>query len=369
MFSRKAKQKQKQKVKNLFNSEVIIGGVSTIDILLFSKHLSITLKSGLTLIEGLEILTDQAKGRMKKVLEDILDTVKSGESFHTALEKYPKYFSPIFINMVRSGEVGGTLDQSLHRISIQLNKANSLKKKIRAAMIYPIMVFIAVFGLGMAVAIFVLPKILPLFKTLDIELPLTTRMLIKIAEVFEAHGFLIGIGGLILFFVIMWVLRLNFVKPFTHRVILHLPVIKTIATNINLERFTRIFGTLLDSGLTIDKSLKITAEATENRIYRKAILELIPQVEAGNTLAISVSKYPKLFPLITSRMIGVGEGTGNLDNTLQYLAGFYEDLVDEATKNLSTIIEPVLLIIIGIVVGTVAISILGPIYQITGNVR
>lgn len=367
MFS--VKSKQKAKVQNVLNSEVIIGGVSDIDILLFSKHLSITLKSGLTLIEGLEILTDQAKGRMKKVLEDILDTVKSGEAFHTALEKYPKYFSPIFVNMVRSGEVAGTLDESLHRISIQLNKANSLRKKIRAAMIYPIMVFIAVFGLGMSVAIFVLPKILPLFKTLDIELPLTTRMLIKIAEVFEAHGFLIGIGLFVSFFGLMWFLKLNAIKPFTHRVILKLPIIKTIVTNINLERFTRIFGTLLDSGLTIDHSLRITAEATENRVYRKAILSLIPQVEAGNTLEMSISKYPKLFPIITTRMIGVGEGTGNLDSTLTYLAGFYEDLVDEATKNLSTIIEPVLLIIIGIVVGTVAISILGPIYQITGNIR
>jgi type IV pilus assembly protein PilC len=271
--------------------------------------------------------------------------------------------------MVRTGEVAGTLDSSLQRVSMELKKTNSLKRKIRSAMIYPTMVFIAVFGLGMSVAIFVLPKILPLFKTLDVELPLTTRMLIVIAEAFEKNGIVIFVGMILLFMFIAWFLRLNIVKPITHRIILKIPVIKTISKNINLERFTRTFGTLLESGLTIDQSLRITAETIDNRVYKKAIMSFIPEIEAGNTLGMAAQKYKVLFPPITSRMIGIGEGTGNLDTTLRYLSTFYEDLVDEATKNLATIIEPVLLIVIGVVVGAVAISILGPIYSITGNLR
>lgn len=360
---------QKQKIWNLFNAEVAIGGVKDVDIQLFAKHLAITLKSGLTILDGLEILSAQAKGKMKKMLNNILETIRSGEPLYRALEKYPKYFSSIFINMVRTGEVAGTLDSSLQRVSMELKKTNSLKRKIRSAMIYPTMVFIAVFGLGMSVAIFVLPKILPLFKTLDVELPLTTRMLIVIAEAFEKNGIVIFVGMILLFMFIAWFLRLNIVKPITHRIILKIPVIKTISKNINLERFTRTFGTLLESGLTIDQSLRITAETIDNRVYKKAIMSFIPEIEAGNTLGMAAQKYKVLFPPITSRMIGIGEGTGNLDTTLRYLSTFYEDLVDEATKNLATIIEPVLLIVIGVVVGAVAISILGPIYSITGNLR
>lgn len=359
----------KSKKKSIFQKELSIGGISDTAILLFTKHLAVTLKSGLTLVEGLDILQDQAKGKMKSVLDGLLSTIKSGKAFHEALEAYPKYFSPIYINMIRTGESSGTLYENLDRLVIDLNKASSLRKKIKSAMIYPMFVFVAVFGLGMSVALFVLPKILPLFKTLDVELPVTTRGLIWVAEVFEAHGLLLFLGTIFGSMFLLWLLKKNFIKPLTHRIILKIPVVKTIVRNINLERFTRTLGTLLESGLTVDQSLNITAYAIENRAYRKATLSLIPEIKSGNSLVMAISKYPKLFPVITSRMIGVGEKTGNLDSTLNYLAGFYEDEVDEATKNLSTILEPVLLIVIGIIVGTVAISILGPIYQITGNLR
>lgn len=362
--------KNKEKAKKGFLSmEIDIGGVSDTDILLFTKHLGITIKSGLTVIEGLEILVEQSKGKLEKVLKSLIKTVRSGGTLEMGLKQFPQYFSSIFINMVKTGEASGTLEESLKILSAHLNKSSKLKKKIRSAMIYPIMVFVAVFGLGMSVAIFVLPKILPLFKSLDVELPLTTRGLIFIAEIFEQHGLkiVIAIIGSIMAFI--WAVRRESLKPLIHRLILKIPVIKNIVADINLERFTRTFGTLLDSGLTIDKSLMITSEATDNRVYKKAIRALIPDIESGANLSTAISKHPKLFPMITYRMIGVGESTGNLDNTLKYLAEYYEDSVDESTKNLATIIEPVMLIVIGIIVGTVAIAILGPIYQITGSLR
>jgi len=362
------KNKENSKKNGLLSMEIDIGGMSDTDVLLFTKHLGITIKSGLTVIEGLEILVEQAKGKMAKVLKSLIKTVRSGGTLEMGLKQFPQYFSAIFTNMVKTGETSGTLEESLKILSEHLNKSSKLKKKVRAAMIYPIMVFVAVFGLGMSVAIFVLPKILPLFKSLDVELPATTRGLIFIAEIFQSYGIQIIIGIIGLTIAFFWLIRRDSIKPFTHRLILKIPVVKNIIADINLERFTRTFGTLLDSGLTIDKSLLITSEAIDNRVYKKAIRSLIPDIESGTNLSNAISKYPKLFPMITYRMIGVGESTGNLDSTLKYLAEYYEDSVDEATKNLATIIEPVMLIVIGVIVGTVAIAILGPIYQITGNI-
>jgi len=349
------------------NMEVNIGGVKPVDIMLFTKHLSVALKSGLTLVEGMEILADQAKGKLKKIIGVLIDNVRGGVSFQDALSQFPKYFSPVYVNMVRSGEASGTLEESLETLSVQLHKSYALKRKIRSAMIYPMLVFVAVFGLGMSVALFVLPKILPLFSSLDVELPFSTRVLIKVAAVFEANGIEIVIGSILGFVFLFWFAKRKFMNPVMHRIYLSIPGVGKILKDINLRNFCHTFGTLLNSGLTIDHSLKITAESIDNYVYRRAVKNFIPDVMAGNKLVFAIEKNKGIFPLIVSRMIGMGEKTGNLDQTLHYLSEFYEDAVDESTKNLATIVEPVMLIVIGLVVGMVAISILGPIYEITGN--
>lgn len=346
-----------------------IGGIRDIDIMLFTKHLSVALKSGLALIEGLEMLGDQAKGKMKKMIMEVRNKVSGGNSFYASLHDFESHFSPIYLNMIHLGEQSGTLQENLERLALELKASISLQKKIRSALIYPIMVFIAVFGLGMSVAIFVLPKILPLFTTLDVELPVTTRALIFIANILENHGLSIFLGTFAFLAFLFWFLKRNFIKPITHRVLLLLPVLNETVKNINLERFNRTFGILLDTGLTVNESLNITSESIENRVYRKAIKSVARRVESGSSISSLLAIYPDLFPPITTKMIAVGEKTGNMAGTMKYLGEFYQEEVDEAIKNLSTIIEPMLLIIIGIVVGTVAISILGPIYEITGSLR
>lgn len=352
-----------------WNKEIFIGGVKQVDILLFTKHLSVTLESGLTLVEGLEILRDQAKGKMKMIINQIHETVYSGKSFNEALKEHSKYFSAIYINMVKSGELSGTLQENLSRLSEQLNKKLKVQKKIKSAMLYPTFIFIAIFGLGMSVAIFVLPKILPLFRILNVELPLTTRGLMYVAELFETKGLYIFFGTIFGITFLIWFFRSNFMKPVSHRIILKIPIISNIIIKINLERFLYTLGTLLESGIALDQAIKITTAATDNRVYKKIIGSFLPDIEGGKSLASSLVNDPKLFPIIVSRMVGVGERTGNLYSTLKYLSTFYEKEIDSEMKNLSTIIEPVLLIFIGIIVGTVAISILGPIYQITGSLR
>lgn len=358
-----------KKEKSKWNIEINIGGISNTDLLLFTKHLSVALKSGLTLYEGIDMLFDQAAGRMKRVLKDVLEIIKSGKPFYEALAKYPKYFSPIYINLVRTGEIAGTLEENLNHLATELKKSYELRQKVKSAMMYPILIFVAVIGLGMAIALFVLPKIVPLFKTLNVQLPASTRALIYFAEISSKHGLALAlwtIGGVIF---LNWFFKRKMIKPILHKFFLKIPVVKTIIININLERFMRTLATLLQSSIPVDKCLQITADATVNEIYKRAIISFIPEVQKGNTLSASIAHYPDIFPKITSRMIGMGERTGSLDRTLKYLSEFYGGEVDSIMKNLSTILEPVLLIFIGVIVGTVAISILGPIYKITGNLK
>ena len=345
-----------------------LGGIKKIEILLFTKHLSVTLKSGLTIIEGIEIVLEQAQGKMKKMVTKILKSVKEGETFYNALSDYPKYFSPFYINMIKTGEFSGNLEENLSRVVLHLQKKERLKKSIRSAMIYPAVIMVAMIGIGVALATFVLPKILPLFKSLNVELPATTKALIFIAEAFEKDGFFISAGIFASMVFIGWLLRLKVLKPIIHRIILSLPVIKTIARNVNIQRFTSTLAVLLKSGISIDEGLNIISEAMENKVYAKTTKEIIPKIEGGISIEAAMSYYPELFPPLIYRMIGVGEKTGTLEDTLQYLGEYYEEIVDDTVKDLSTIIEPVVLIIVGALVGVVALSIIGPMAQLTSSI-
>lgn len=357
------------KKRKSFNIEISFGGVSHSDILFFTKHVGVALKSGLTIIEGLEIVEDQAKGKLKKILANIIQITKSGQPFHIALEKYKKYFSPLYINMVKMGEVSGNLEENLEHLAEHMAKTYELKKKVKSVMIYPSFVMIALVGLGLAVATYVFPKILPLFRTIDLKLPLSTRLLIFVAEIFDKYGLYISLATIAIVFVIIAILRLDAVKPITHRIIIRIPIIKNIIKNFNLASFTRTFGILLASGIPVDESLRNSSDAINNRAYKSAILSFIPEVRKGNNISDAILNYPNLFPKITSHMIHVGESTGNLDELLKYLSDYYEQEVDSAMKNLSSILEPVLLIFIGLAVATVAVAIISPIYQITGGIN
>jgi type IV pilus assembly protein PilC len=356
------------KFKNI-NFNIELSGISHKEIMFFTKHLAISLKSGLTLFDAIELLSDEAGGKMKQVVNEILEALKTGQNFYSVLEKYPKYFSSIYINLVKTGELAGTLEENLNRLALQLSKDHDTRQKIKSALMYPMLILIAIVGLGLSVAIFVLPKIIPLFKSLDTDLPTSTVVLIKIAELFQNHGKAILIGIIAFFTACFWLVKQNFAKPAVHSIILKIPIVKDMIKNIQLQRFNLTLGTLLSSAVTLDRSLLITGEATENRVYRAAIKSFINDIEQGKSLAEGLANYPKLFPRISSRLIAMGEHTGGLEQSLLYLAELYEDEVDNIMKNLTTILEPALLIFIGLTVGAVAISILGPIYKITGNLR
>lgn len=362
------KQQRKQK-KSLLDFDISVKGVSLTQKALFAKHLSVMLKAGLTLPEALAIIQDQASGKFKKVLSAILVSVRSGQSLSSSFARYPKIFSGLFINVTRAGEVSGSLEENLSNIAEQLEKDRDLKSKIQGAMLYPVVVSMVAFGMGLAISFFVLPKITPLFEGLKIDLPITTQGLIWFSNLIREHGFWL-MSGIITFFVLfIWLIRQKFSEPVTHWVLLRAPIIKKIVRESNLARFSRTLAMLTKSGLNIDEALEITKTTLGNYYFRKSIADVSRRVSKGSKITVALCEYEDLYPKITTQMIKVGEKSGKLEETLFYLADFYEKEVDNATKSLSTVIEPIMLIIIGLLVAFLALSIITPIYEITGGVK
>lgn len=361
--------KQLKKKKNLLETDVSIGGVSLTQKALFAKHLSVMLKSGLTIVEALEIAADSAQGKLKKVLMGVLKSVKSGQSLSSSFGRYPKVFSATFVSATMAGESSGTLEESLETLAEQLEKEKELTSKIKGAMLYPLVVMTAAFALGIAVTFLVLPKITPLFEGMKMELPITTRALIWFSHFVQAYTWplFFGLVGGTIFLV--WLLRRKFVNPFTHWLFLKLPILKKISFNSNLARFCRTLGTLLKSGLNIDEALEITKDTLGNHYYKKSLAQVSQRIGKGSKLSDNLAQFKNLFPKMTIRMIYVGEESGRLEEVLLYLADFYEVEVDTATKSLSTAVEPILLAFIGLMVGFLALSIITPIYNITGNIQ
>lgn len=355
------------KTKN--KSKIIFGSVTLLDRSLFAKHLSVMLKSGIVLSDALLISADSARGKLKVIINNLYKSVSSGRNFSDALSEYPKYFSGLFISSVKIGESSGTLVENLENISIQLEKEQALRSKIKNSMIYPLVVLCATFILGLVLSFVVLPKITPLFEGLRVELPLTTVWLIKFSNFIQANGLITFISIMALVIVLIWLLNQKFVRPITHYLLIKAPLVKLIVKNANLARFTRNLAMLLKSGVRIDEALDITKNSVGNYYYQNALDKVSQDIRKGTKLADNLSEQENLFPILLTKMIGVGEESGNFEETLFYLADFYEEKVDNAAKTLSTAIEPILLLIIGFAVGFLALSIITPIYDITGNVQ
>jgi type IV pilus assembly protein PilC len=369
MMSTDVKKNKKKKGGKNSKWDIQIGRVTLVDKALFAKHLSVMLKSGLSLNESLDIASQSARGKLSQILRSVIEAVESGHSLTDAFSRFPKVFSGLFINATRAGESSGTLVENLENISVQLDKERALVAKVRGALLYPIVILTATFALGLALSFMVLPKITPLFEGLKVELPITTRALISFSNFIQEHGLGFFISIVVIVTFLIWLVNQRFSHRVTHWIILKTPIISPIARNANLARFTRTLGMLLKSGLRVDEALEITKGTASNYYYRNAIKSVSKNIQSGSKLSDNLAKFPDLFPVLTTRMIQVGEEAGQFEDTLFYLAGFYEMEVDDATKTLSTALEPILLLFIGGVVGFLALSIITPIYDITGNIQ
>ena len=344
--------------------------ISHLDKLLFTKHLAMMIKAGLPLREGVATIQEQTRSRkFKRILNDIIKRLDNGESLAKSLTRHGKAFSGLFINMIEIGEKSGSLEKNLEYLAEQLEKSYNIKRKVMAAMIYPAVILFSTFILGAGLAIFILPKLIPLFKSLRVTLPLSTRILLLITELIQNYGLFIFLG-IIVFLILAFLLsRLKLIKFINYQVLLKIPIAGKASKNLNLSLFSRTLGILIKSGISIVEALDISADTLGNLIYKREVKRVSLKVQNGKQISTYLKTKSKLFPATFSRMIMVGEKTGNLEESLIYLADFYEKEVDNTTQKLSTILEPVLLIIIGFIVGFIAISIITPIYQITKGIH
>jgi type II secretory pathway component PulF len=336
--------------------------------LLLTKYLSVLLRSGLPIDDALDLLMQQAKGSLKKVLTNLKIIVTSGKTLADGLELYPQIFSSVYVNLIRAGEASGQLQQNFEQLSVQMQKEHELRQKIQGAMMYPAIVLISALGVSVGIIVFVLPNITKLFASLNVELPVTTKALLWISVVVNEHGILIALGGVCLVIGWLFARTLAPVKPITHWITLHFPVIGTIARNTNLARISRLLGTLLITGMPITAALPVTISVLNNVYYRKLFTRVQDVLAKGGTIAMALQPSPRLVPPLAVRLIRVGEETGTLGDMLLYLASFYEQEVDESTKNAATLLEPLMIVMIGIMVGTLAFSIITPIYKVIGSI-
>ncbi|MCC7356716.1 MAG: type II secretion system F family protein, partial [Candidatus Doudnabacteria bacterium] len=292
----------------------------------------------------------------------------SGKSLHEVMERYPKIFSRIFISMVKVGELSGNLEKALDYLGVQLEREADLKSKTKGAMIYPGVIVSAMIIIGLLMSIFVLPKLTGIFKEFNTDLPLMTRMIISFSDFMAGNSVLVISLMVAIAIGIGYFLRTKVGSQFVDLVLLRFPMISPIIKKINLARGARVLSSMLGSGIPIVEGLQISSESVGNVYYQRIFAESSGQVKLGKPLTVVLEKYPRLFPEIVVQMLQVGEETGTTENILNQLAMHYETEVDDTMKNLSSIIEPLLLLVIGGVVGVLALALIGPIYNISQGI-
>lgn len=343
--------------------------VSQDELVMLTRNLNAMLKAGLTMVRALSVIERQSSNpRLKGILTKVIDRIKSGETFHGALADYDDVFDDLFVSMVKAGEESGKLAEACATLSYQIAQANDLKKKIRGAMIYPIIVILIMVGIAFLMMIYVIPTIVEVFEGGDMELPATTKALIATSNFLNQYTLLSILALLVLISSVVGFFRSRPGKRIFAWTIVRLPVIGTMAKETNAARTARTLASLLDSGVDVMRSVQITRDVVQNHYYKEILAEARTRVEEGRPLSEIFTERTDLYPILVGEMIMVGEETGQISTMLEELAHFYESEVSRKTKDLSTIIEPLLMVVIGAGVGFFALALIGPIYSISDGI-
>jgi len=332
----------------------------------FVQNLGIMMKAGLSLGQALKAIKEQTPNkRLKNILTDITVRVEKGQSFAAALKNYPQEFSELFISMIESGELSGNLEKVFKQLHHQMKRNHELISKVKGAMIYPIIVVTAMVGIGAAMIVFVMPKFISIFEELEAELPLPTQILIAVSNFVQANGFFVALGLIIIIATFIKFIKTKTGKTMTDKLFLILPILSPVVKKINLARFSRTMSSLIKTDIPIVKSFNITANTLGNTFYHQALLESAEKVKKGVQINQALREYPKIFPPVVTQMITVGEESGSIDEILEEVADFYEEDIDQTMKNLPQIIEPILMLVLGLGVGFMAVSVLMPMYSLS----
>ncbi|HEV8601228.1 MAG TPA: type II secretion system F family protein [Patescibacteria group bacterium] len=359
---------EKGVVKTGVFSKGLFEKITTPDRILLVRNLGTSIRAGLSITEALDILiADNSKKLMKDILEQAKINVQNGHPLSATFLSYKQYFPSIFVGMIKAGEAYGHLDDSLDQLGRQLTKDYNVERKIKSAMTYPMILLVGSAGAVTLLLGFVLPRLAKTFKQSGVKLPFITQTFVNIGS---ALSYSITLDLIVIVFLVWFFIR--FRKTNTGRKLFswfsfHMPVIKEMVKKASLVRFTRSLGNLIASGIPITEALNLSAESVGNDRYKKAIMESKRQIIGGVPFSKTFEDYPELFPKFLTSLMLVGEKTGTLENILKVFSDFYEEELDNALKDLATYIEPILLLIMGLIVGAIAFSILLPIYQLVGK--
>lgn len=340
--------------------------VSQSDIVDFTRQLATMLNAGLPLVEALKSLEEQSKPALKRIINEILNDVRGGLPLFNALSKHPKYFSRTYLALVKSGETAGTLDKVLKKLAENMEKQRRFKGAVKSALIYPTIVIITMIVVGFLVMVFVIPKLLVMFKDMNVTLPLPTLILITISDFTSRFWWLViclAAGGVYAF--------LTYKKTRVGRqkvdyLTLNIPLFGNLLKKVILADLMRTLSMLISTGVSIIDALNIVAEASPNVVFEEAILDAAKDVSRGVPLASNFSKY-EFFPPILSQMVAIGEETGKLDEVLERVANYFEEESDQAIKGLTSAIEPLMIVFLALGVAFLVFAIIMPIYNLTSS--
>ena len=336
----------------------------------FAKRLGMILRSGMPIMQGLHMLGDQAKSSSSKfIYGHLIMNVERGQPLSNGLEKFQKIFGEFCINIIRVGESSGTLHENLEYLAEELKKKEALRKKVIGSLVYPAVIVFATVGISLILTVYIFPKITPIFQSFKTQLPLSTRALIAISNFLMRDGEWLFLGIIAASIGYVFLLRVERAHYILDKILLRLPIFSKLSRSYNLANCARTLGLLLKSDMRIVDSLEIVSKSTRNLAYREALERVSSEVMRGQKISREMLENPSLFPPLFVQMIAVGEQTGNLSGSLLYLSEMYEEEISDLTKNLTTMLEPILMIVMGVIVGFIAISIITPIYGITSSLH
>ncbi|OGI25347.1 MAG: hypothetical protein A3E38_02630 [Candidatus Moranbacteria bacterium RIFCSPHIGHO2_12_FULL_54_9] len=338
--------------------------------MVFARNLAVMVSSGLTVSRAIHNLSLQTRNkRFNKILVSVYDDVQGGKTLSEGLARYPAVFNELFVNMIAVGEVSGNLEEILDILALQLEKENDLLSKVRGALIYPAVIVAAMIGIAILMLTYILPKITSVFQDMNVTLPATTLFIIAISDFLRNHPILSVAVAVIAIVSVRIFSRTQAGQRFFGLIFVYMPIVGNIVIKVNCARFARIYSSLLKSGISVINGLSIVSKTLGNVYYKDALAEAIGEVQKGVDLSKVIAKYPRIFPILVTQILEVGEETGKTDIVLQRLAEFYEEEVSQITKNMSSIIEPILMLLIGGSVGFFAVAMLQPMYSVLENIK
>lgn len=334
----------------------------------FSRQFATMINAGVPIVQSLNVLAEQTTAKtFRAVLQDIAKKVEAGSTLSIAMNDHPQVFPSVYVNMVKAGETGGILDQVLERLATQQEKDAEIVHKVRGAMIYPGVITTVTLGAFFFMMTVIVPRMAGVFESFNAELPAYTKLLLAISK-FMTNNFLLLIGGM----VGGTIAFIRFIKTpggkkIFDTILIRTPVFGSIVRKVNIARFARTFGSLMTSGIAILDALNTTAQALGNTVFREAVSNMATEVKNGKPIHATITKI-KVFPPIVAQMVLVGEETGKLDEILIRLAEFYEKEVENIIQNLTSIIEPILIVVIGGMIGSIVIGVLGPLGSLSNSI-